>query len=220
MQVAPPSKTIEQQYLRLTQKIIDDIHASFFRRFDSFADDVKKITSVDALTPPLTAIANASHRVTSTAIQRVTDRDIGVLAPARRREFIERNVDLIQSLGIDARRDLEDAIEQTRGLSVTDQRRMLEQHFLMPRARADLIARDQTLKFLAQSTQEGYESLGIFEYIWTTAGDARVREDHAMLDGKRYEYSDPPIVDRSTGERANPGEHFQCRCIAFPVLVI
>jgi SPP1 gp7 family putative phage head morphogenesis protein len=45
------------------------------------------------------------------------------------------------------------------------------------------------------------------QYIWRTAGDGKVRREHAVNDGKIFSWDNPP----RTG---NPGEAFGCRCWA------
>lgn len=85
-------------------------------------------------------------------------------------------------------------------------------------SRAELIARDQVLKLNAEVTQKRHEAAGIVEFVWSTSRDERVRPDHKVLEGKRYRYDDPPVVDRRRGTRGLPGIHFQCRCVAIPVI--
>lgn len=84
---------------------------------------------------------------------------------------------------------------------------------------ARLLARDQTAKLNATVIREDFTAAGIDEYVWTTADDERVREDHAILDGQTFRWDDPPIADQRTGQRGHPGEVFQCRCVALPVVV-
>jgi hypothetical protein len=40
---------------------------------------------------------------------------------------------------------------------------------------------------------------------------------HKALDGKRFKFSEPPVVNKK-GERRNPGGDIQCRCVAIPVI--
>ena len=63
-----------------------------------------------------------------------------------------------------------------------------------------------------------YEEVGIDNYIWSTSHDSRVRHDHRELQGKVFSFSNPPITDKATGARNNPGEDFGCRCVAIPVM--
>lgn len=85
---------------------------------------------------------------------------------------------------------------------------------------AQFIARDQMAKLNANITQQQQSDAGVTEYVWRTVGDGRVRESHRHLNNKRFKYSDPPVVDNKTGRRANPGEDYQCRCVALPVFDI
>ncbi len=78
-------------------------------------------------------------------------------------------------------------------------------------ARAELIARDQTLKLNGALTQIRQENAGVSEYVWSTSNDERVREEHAALEGQVFSWAAPPSV-------GHPGEDFQCRCVAIPVI--
>lgn len=89
------------------------------------------------------------------------------------------------------------------------------------------IARQESSLILAQYTQSQYESLGIKKYVWLTSNDERVRDypnnnksggNHKMLDKKVFSFNDPPITNLLTGERHNPGEAFNCRCVASAII--
>ena len=85
-------------------------------------------------------------------------------------------------------------------------------------AKAALLARDQVLKLNAQVTADRHKAAGITEYVWRSSRDERVRKRHKQLDGTRHAYDDPPVVDPVSGRRAHPGEDYQCRCTAEPVI--
>ena len=93
----------------------------------------------------------------------------------------------------------------------------IENRLSVAQSRAELIARDQVLKLNGQITRERQQAAGIDEYIWTASGDERVREMHADLDGERFSWDDPPVTNED-GDRNHPGEDYQCRCTAYPVL--
>lgn len=89
-------------------------------------------------------------------------------------------------------------------------------------SRAELIARDQTLKTNAAINGARQESAGITKYVWSTSLDERVRGNpdgawpdaepsHYDLEGKIFSWDDPP-------EPGHPGEDYQCRCIALPYI--
>lgn len=146
-------------------------------------------------------------------------------------KFRAENIDLITSIEHDLLDQVDALISEhwAKGARVETIRRELQERFDVTKSRADLIARDQVLKLNAQITKTRQESAGISEYVWTTSGDERVRgnpdgkypdsdRDHWRLDGKRFRWDSPPVINEKTGERAHPGEDFQCRCVAMPVL--
>jgi SPP1 gp7 family putative phage head morphogenesis protein len=86
--------------------------------------------------------------------------------------------------------------------------------------RAEFIARQETALYVSKLTGQRYRDAGITRYRWSTSNDRRVRHDHRELNNRVFDFSSPPIVDRATGRRANPGEDFNCRCAALPIVVI
>jgi len=85
--------------------------------------------------------------------------------------------------------------------------------------RAKLIARDQTAKINSAFNQERQQQVGIEKYEWQTSGDERVRESHAEVDGKIFEWGEAgPVAGSVNGEPCHPGEDIQCRCVAVPVV--
>jgi SPP1 gp7 family putative phage head morphogenesis protein len=83
--------------------------------------------------------------------------------------------------------------------------------------RTKLIARDQTGKLLGNLTRVRFQELGFGKYEWSTSGDERVRPMHKRLDGKVFDWDNPPITNEK-GERNNPGQDINCRCTALFVL--
>jgi len=81
-------------------------------------------------------------------------------------------------------------------------------------SRAKLIARDQVAKLNAQFTQERQQDAGIEGYVWRTVGDERVRDTHDAVDGQFFSWDNPP----GETDGNHPGEDYQCRCWAEPVL--
>jgi SPP1 gp7 family putative phage head morphogenesis protein len=77
--------------------------------------------------------------------------------------------------------------------------------------KADLIASDQIAKYQAALNQERQTRLGITQFKWRTSGDERVRDDHKILEGNIYDWDSPP-------DGLAPGEDYNCRCTAEPVL--
>jgi SPP1 gp7 family putative phage head morphogenesis protein len=149
----------------------------------------------------------------------VRTRDVLVGAEGLQQPWVRQNTDLIRAEQ-DLRRRVERIISDplNQGRSVADITKLLQEQAGYSRSRAELTARDQTLKLYGQIQERRQQAAGISRYVWTTSLDERVREDHARLDGTVQSWDDPPIVDQRTGRRGHPGSDFQCRCTAVPVL--
>jgi len=61
------------------------------------------------------------------------------------------------------------------------------------------------------------EALGIETYKWMTRGDGRVRMMHRALNNTVQRWDRPPIISPD-GRRGHPGDDYNCRCVAIPVV--
>jgi SPP1 gp7 family putative phage head morphogenesis protein len=127
-------------------------------------------------------------------------------------EFVALNVDLIKSASQRyhdrIRQDVERAFaEGTRPEDLAD---LFVERDGMAERDAMRIARDQLGKLNADFNEDRQKELGVTSYIWRTANDERVRDEHQDREGQEFKWSDPP-------EDGNPGEPIQCRCYAEPV---
>lgn len=130
--------------------------------------------------------------------------------------FREQNLKLIRSLADDQVARVRRVLTRARiGTRVEELTADIREQTGAVASRAELIARDQTLKLNAQVTRARHEALGVTHFRWSTSRDARVRASHRELDGREFAYADPPIVD---GEPTIPGVGFQCRCLAIPIV--
>ncbi len=84
------------------------------------------------------------------------------------------------------------------------------------RNRAKLLARDQVQKFHAQTIQEWSLAAGSRRFIWCTVKDERTRPGHSELDGKTFEWANPPSTGGREGNNL-PGQAIFCRCASIPV---
>lgn len=139
---------------------------------------------------------------------------VGGSAPdARLQAFVGENVALIKSL--DTRYLDEVEILTTRALADgtrwEELAEQLQDRLGVAESRAALIARDQVGKFYGQIQQVRQTGLGIEAYNWETAGDEKVREEHAVLQGKRFTWAS----GGAPGE-GHPGEPINCRCTPSP----
>lgn len=93
----------------------------------------------------------------------------------------------------------------------------IQKNYKTTKAKAAFLARQETSLLLSKFHEERYKDVGVRRYKWSTSHDSHVRPDHKLLDGKVFSWDQPPIVDRSTGRRANPGEDYECRCVPIPI---
>lgn len=89
-------------------------------------------------------------------------------------------------------------------------------------SKAQLIARTETAKAQAAVTQIRSEELGINWYVWRTSEDQRVRSSHKHMDAVLCRYDNPPSPEVLIGMKSQghygPGEIYNCRCYAEPVI--
>ncbi len=100
---------------------------------------------------------------------------------------------------------------ENEGLAVDELKAKLLARGDVSESRAELIARDQTLKLNGSLTEIRQTNAGVTSYTWSTSNDERVREEHAVLEGQVFSWDAAPAV-------GHPGEDFQCRCVALPVI--
>lgn len=141
------------------------------------------------------------------------------------REWVRQNVGFVTSIEEDCLAELEEVVVAgfTAGKPARTIANELQRRFGASQSKARLLARDQIGTLSAQLTQTRHQAAGVSEYYWDTSGDGKVRPCHKELDGKLFRYDNPPPMwymtkagKKYTGRRCNPGEDYQCRCIAKP----
>lgn len=95
--------------------------------------------------------------------------------------------------------------------------------------KAKFLARQETRLLLTKFKQTRYEEAGVDEYKWGISNNAiqakgaryikgQVRHDHGVLEGKTFKWNNPPVTNTITGARNNPGQDYNCRCFAIPIV--
>lgn len=164
--------------------------------------------------PALTRMVLATLKANAKGLRLIgidpRDQRLGAIIDRARDE----NIRLVENAGrayaASVRKVFEDPAAPTR--RVEDLKADLLARGDVSESRAELIARDQVLKLNGAITKARQENAGIVEYEWSTSLDERVRESHRALEGKIFRWDNPPP------ETGHPGEDFQCRCVAIPVL--
>jgi len=136
------------------------------------------------------------------------------------RNWAKDNAALIKDIPEKAMRQIADLTRDTL-LSGKSQQDMtdelydiLDERMDVTDSRVNLIARDQVAKLNGRLTRERQTDVGVESYIWRTVGDERVRDEHDMVDGQTFQWGSPP----GETDGNEPGEDYQCRCWAEPVL--
>ena len=94
----------------------------------------------------------------------------------------------------------------------------IQDRYKISESKAKFLARQETSLFMSEFRKNRFSEAGVIRYIWRDSGKPCVRPDHKRLNGRTFFYSDPPIVDRASGRRGNPGQDYGCQCIDEPVL--
>ena len=115
-----------------------------------------------------------------------------------------------------------------RELGKFDGIRNLQESYRQSRRKAKFWARQETNLLLCKYKQARYAESQIFEYRWrcVVGSEAHpVRKRHQELNdmslrGKTFRFDDPPVTTEPNQppRRNNPGEDFNCRCIAVPIV--
>ena len=150
------------------------------------------------------------------------DKYLGEFYEKALKEWTELNVDLIKSIPKNSLGEMEDIVLEgvKTGKTAKSVLQDIQHTYGVSRNKAKFLARDQMAKLNSNIAQMQQTNAGVEEYIWSSSGDGRVRDRHKELDGKKFKWSEPPIVDKKTGRRAHPGQDYQCRCVALPVFDI
>jgi len=155
-------------------------------------------------------------RINRALVEEIENAPIGDVV----RALLHDQVNLITSLPLEAAErvhelTLKAVLKGERAGSIVDE---IMRTGEVTRSRASTIARTETARTASVLTEARAMHIGSEEYDWITVGDADVRPDHQRLHGRRFRWSDPPVADRRTGARAHPGQIYNCRCIAVPVI--
>lgn len=90
-------------------------------------------------------------------------------------------------------------------------------------SKAKFLARQETNLLLTKFKETRYVEAGVHEYRWGCVNGSPnhpVRPAHKALDGKIFRWNNPPITTEPNEptRRNNPGQDFNCRCFARPII--
>lgn len=106
--------------------------------------------------------------------------------------------------------------------------KMIQQNYGVTQTKAKFLARQETNLLMTKVKEIRYTEASVHEYKWVcvhmphdkspnqhTPGN--VRYFHGQLNGSIFRWDTPPVTN-SKGQRNNPGQDFNCRCVARPVV--
>jgi len=152
--------------------------------------------------------------------------------------FLKEGVSMVKDLSVKTEKDLFTLIQrdnkqgkrvETIKKEILSGTNLKSGYFDTVKIRAELIARDQVGKLNGQLNRMRQKDMGGSLYIWRTTEDERVRQSHAVLDGKYCSWEDSTVYADTLEEAMNgkwksrnsiggyigePGEDYQCRCYA------
>lgn len=221
----------EARYVRDLQALMRGVHKEYMGYFSPHLADRARTdatehggaldmlgihiqTQIRKRVPPL--FDRMSHAVqkaeTLAELFGITAKATGFAAEVDRAR--EANVKLVEDAARDYASDVRDVFESpgSFGMRVEDLKDKLLERGNVSESRAELIARDQTLKLNGALNKARQTNAGVDSYVWSTSRDARVREEHAELEGQTFSWSAPPEIGY------HPSEDYQCRCVALPVI--
>jgi SPP1 gp7 family putative phage head morphogenesis protein len=84
------------------------------------------------------------------------------------------------------------------------------------------LARTEVSKADTAITRARAEDINLDWYIWKNSQDARVRKSHKIMENVVIPWSEPPSPEILAHEKSEgyyaPGEIYNCRCVALPVV--
>lgn len=105
---------------------------------------------------------------------------------------------------------------------------LIQKSYGVSQNKAKFLARQETSLLMAKFKETRYTAAGVNEYKWGCVKmphqqkgskylPGQVRYDHGILEGKIFRWDNPPVTD-DKGSRNNPGQDYNCRCFAIPVV--
>ncbi len=151
-----------------------------------------------------------------------------LMAPERRRIAKEwrNNMDLwIQNFAEKHIKELRDEIAQNvhAGNRYESMTKTIASSYGVTERKAKFLARQETNLLMGKYKEARYASAGVRRYVWQCVNGSPlhpVRPAHQKLNGSTQSFANPPLTTEPSqpARYNNPGEDFNCRCYARPIV--
>ena len=96
----------------------------------------------------------------------------------------------------------------------------IQDSYGVSQSKAKFLARQETNLMTVKLKENRYKDAGVNEYRWVCVKGSPlhpVRPEHQKNNNQVFSFDNPPIVNKN-GDRKNPGEDYNCRCTAIPIV--
>lgn len=137
--------------------------------------------------------------------------------------YTKKNIELVQALGKKYIPEVSQLASKTflEGGSSKDLAYQMLKFTDENKNKARFWARDQVGSAYSEFTHVRQRSIGITHFIWRTSRDNKVRETHQELEGKIFDWktgaANTGLLNDTPGAKF-PGDSYNCRCTAEPVI--
>ena len=148
-------------------------------------------------------------KVETTATQReIIARDFSNNLKLYIKDFIDEQIPIL-------RQDVEKAVFS--GIRARELQDIIISRYGVSQSKAKFLAKQEISLLTSKYKTAKYQEVGLKKYKWSIS-NVRTRPDHRALNGKVFSFDDPPITNRETGAKNNPGEDYGCNCVAIPIV--
>lgn len=207
--------------------ILEGILSQMKELFERMLKEMEGTFSLFGLKKMLEGVAALDHKLTVREWKKMVNRTLGLnlledyysgsFYQGMLDKWVFDNVELIRTIPHESLGKMKEIVYQAYmdGKPTTSIVKEIQRQYGRDKRHARLIARDQVAKLNAAITQHQQTDAGISRYKWSDSRDERVRNSHRKLNGRIFQWDDPPETE--AGRRCHPGQDYQCRCCALAV---
>jgi len=219
--LGPVTEVMDASLAELAQKLLERIESKFTVMFNNAATAISDMMVKETLATSDRTVSASLKEVSQSVTLRMTPRVAQMVdAGAAESTALIRSVPskyLSQVQG-DVMRSI------TSGNGLQDLVPALEKQNVKTLNWAANVAKDQTRKVYNNINKARMQDAGVSKFEWIHSGGSnKPRQFHmdrapAGLNGGIFDFNNPPIIDKNTGERGIPGQLPYCGCTMRPII--